>query len=100
MANHLTKAPEPEELPEDVTMRIECGECEELFVIKMPRTAYDLWQKGALIQNALPMLTDNERELLKTSTCGSCFDDICDEGGVQWTAFDVDEALAYIANEN
>ena len=32
------------------------------------------WMKGALIQNALPELSDDERELFISGTCGACFD--------------------------
>lgn len=32
------------------------------------------WHEGALIQNALPYLTDDEREWLISSMCPKCFD--------------------------
>lgn len=36
---------------------------------------YDRWQKnGELIQNAMPYLTADEREMLISRTCGTCWE--------------------------
>ena len=32
------------------------------------------WQNGSLIQDAMPYLSADERELLISGTCGTCFD--------------------------
>tara|TARA_R110002020_G_scaffold100122_1_gene237058 strand:- start:218 stop:382 length:165 start_codon:yes stop_codon:yes gene_type:complete len=37
---------------------------------------YKNWQEGTLIQDALPYLTTDQRELLISATCGTCWDDI------------------------
>lgn len=54
-----------------------CGEGQKLTV---PLAAYHNWrQKRMKIQNALPMLTADERELLMSGICGKCFDRIFKE---------------------
>lgn len=43
------------------------GEMRELiFAQPFPAKAWDAWQQGAHIQNALPLLTPDEREFLLT----------------------------------
>ena len=40
------------------------------------------WQNGKLIQDAMPYLSADERELIISGTCGKCFDEMfgeCDE---------------------
>ena len=32
------------------------------------------WENGELIQNAMPYLSADEREVLISGTCGPCFD--------------------------
>ncbi|MCR8576445.1 hypothetical protein [Streptomyces sp. Isolate_219] len=32
------------------------------------------WQNGKFVQDAFPYLTDDQRELLVSKTCGPCFD--------------------------
>ena len=34
---------------------------------------YKAWQDGVLIQNAMPELTREEREIVKTGICGECW---------------------------
>lgn len=51
-----------------------CRSCKELITLIMPTTAYYSWQEGKLIQNVLPMLSADERELLISGICGKCFD--------------------------
>ena len=40
----------------------------------VPEEGFHNWQGRALIQNALPELTADERELLISGTCPSCWD--------------------------
>jgi hypothetical protein len=40
----------------------------------VPEEGFHNWQGGELIQNALPELTADERELLISGTCPSCWD--------------------------
>ena len=37
---------------------------------------YTSWENGELIQNAMPYLSADERELLISGTCGTCFDNM------------------------
>lgn len=50
----------------------ECGIVYPLFIV--PEDLFD-WHNGdGFIQDLMPYLTDGERELIISSTCGSCFD--------------------------
>ena len=51
-----------------------CTSCQKQFVIKAPQKAFNAWANGeAKIQQALPMLCDDDRELLLSNTCPRCF---------------------------
>jgi hypothetical protein len=50
------------------------------IVIEAPDEAVERWQSGDYIQDALPMLSADERELLISGICGHCFDTMfCEE---------------------
>jgi hypothetical protein len=51
-----------------------CVMCKRKSRLNIPRDGYREWLNGALIQNALPDLTDDERELLLTGTHPDCWD--------------------------
>jgi len=52
-----------------------CRVCEKIYTLEVDLKAYNSWKtRGELIQNALPELSDGERELLISGTCESCFD--------------------------
>lgn len=54
---------------------VQCVGCKRTFVLHVTRTGFQRWRyEGVLIQQAMPDLTADERELLMTSTCGDCFD--------------------------
>lgn len=54
---------------------IACVHCGNLYTMFYNREDMVDWLSGSLpIQNALPYLSDSERELLLSGTCGSCFD--------------------------
>ena len=54
-----------------------CEVCHTTYKIRVVESDYKLWQAGRmLIQDALPELTDDERELLLSGVCGTCFDRI------------------------
>jgi len=56
-----------------------CKRCERNFMIRVPEVGFRRWQQGELIQNAMPCLSDNDRELLISSICESCFDEIFEQ---------------------
>lgn len=52
----------------------ECWRCHKVFTVICNRSDYNAWKlHGELIQDALPYLSDDERELLISSTCGKCW---------------------------
>lgn len=59
-----------------VTSRIpvKCIRCGCTHTLIVPERGYDDWRSGALIQHALPSLSDADRELLISRVCGLCFD--------------------------
>lgn len=54
---------------------VQCRKCGDIHIIKeVPYASFMKWANGgALIQNALHFLSSDERELLKTHTCGECW---------------------------
>jgi hypothetical protein len=58
------------------TVEIEafCEMCTRKFKITAGRAGFIAWRKGELIQKALPELPKEDRELLVSGTCSSCFD--------------------------
>lgn len=54
---------------------VPCPGCGEQHEIKVPVLGLQLWRNGeAHIQDALPMLGPDEREMLMTGYCGPCWD--------------------------
>ena len=57
---------------DEVTAR--CRTCGETKTLLVCITDYADWQLGKYIQDAMPYLSADERELLISKTCGTCFD--------------------------
>jgi hypothetical protein len=55
-------------------IHVECRGCNKVFEIYVADQDIRAWQDGALIQNAMPYLTADERELFMTRMCGSCWE--------------------------
>ena len=53
---------------------VTCKICKAEHIVVMPKAGYDNWQRGARVQDALPQLSVNDRELLISGICGTCFD--------------------------
>jgi hypothetical protein len=53
-----------------------CTCCKREVVIEVSALAFDNWNAGALAQDALRELTDDEREILISGICGTCFDEL------------------------
>lgn len=51
-----------------------CFSCKTVHSIEVPSEDVQKWRQGALIQDAMPYLCADTRELLISSTCGTCFD--------------------------
>ena len=56
-----------------------CRSCKADQRIIVPKDGYNRWKAGDYVQNALPMLSADIRELLISGFCGKCFDEICAE---------------------
>lgn len=57
-------------------IEIECRWCGNLVPLEAEAADLSAWQNGELIQNALPYLTADEREMLISRTCGTCWDEM------------------------
>jgi hypothetical protein len=57
-------------------IRATCLRCGETTVIKAKVSDVVAWQNGELIQDVLSYLSEEERELLISKTCGKCFDEM------------------------
>ena len=55
-------------------LRVSCESCGQSQDIVVSECQLKAWMKGELIQNAMPQLCSDERELLISGTCGHCFD--------------------------
>lgn len=56
-----------------VHQRCICPICGSTEVVTMPLSGYGAWLRGTYIQEALPELSDGQRERLMTGICNSCF---------------------------
>ena len=59
---------------EKTTMWSTCRVCKNQVEMKVYVEDVTAWENGELIQNAMPYLTPDEREVLISGTCGPCFD--------------------------
>ena len=60
-------------------VHIECKSCHRTYALRMPVEAYAQWMCGAAIQDALPMLSPGECELLISGICEECFNALTKE---------------------
>lgn len=62
-------------MSETHSFAIDCRCCGGCQIITMPLAGFVAWRlDGELIQQALPELTADEREILISGICGKCFD--------------------------
>lgn len=73
---HLEILSEVEDL---IRVNATCRQCGWDKSFKYPRSCFEQWQNGSLIQRVFPHMTVDDRELLTSGTCGSCFDDMFKE---------------------
>ena len=56
-------------------VEVTCVNCRTQHTVLVPTDGYKLWVTGqAKIQEALPMLSTDERELLMSNICPRCWD--------------------------
>ena len=61
---------------------VPCRSCQQVTDLQVDLEGFVKWQQGELIQNALPELDADQRELLISGTCPTCWDELfpSDEG--------------------
>lgn len=59
--------------------RKQCKMCGLVHDIEVDRVGFWKWRDGELIQNALPNVSLDNRELMISGICGKCFDDLFGE---------------------
>ena len=72
----MTKPAYTIQRPGDEHYAVTCQSCKGDFYFYANPKEIEAWQEGKLIQDALPRLSPNMRELLISGLCGSCFEKI------------------------
>jgi hypothetical protein len=57
-----------------------CPGCGTFQAVRVSVGSYISWQTGILIQDAMPELTDDQREFFITGVCPECWDKMNEEG--------------------
>ena len=56
-------------------IEVECVSCKTKHTVLVPTSGYKKWASGqAKIQDAMPQLSADERELLMSNICPACWD--------------------------
>lgn len=55
-------------------MKFTCKKCNESFEIKVSKSQIAKWQAGALIQDAMPHLSVDDREFVRIRVCTNCWE--------------------------
>jgi hypothetical protein len=63
-----------QEVKLNATVSYACAKCHQVTKISFNGEDWLRWQEGEYIQEAMPYLTTDERELMISSVCGTCFD--------------------------
>jgi hypothetical protein len=58
---------------------VRCKGCKKVYSMTVSEDGYQKWRSGVLIQKALPELNADQRELLISQTCGSCWEKLFSE---------------------
>jgi len=61
---------------EKMVVVFDCGRCFETQHITVGAADLRNWEQGELIQNAMPYLSADEREIMISGICGTCFDNM------------------------
>ena len=61
------------------TTRATCLKCGRWFKLPVTKEQFERWRSGELIQNAMPDLPKEDRELLVSGTCGKCWKEMFGE---------------------
>jgi hypothetical protein len=58
------------------TVVVPCRSCGVVHKVNPSIVGFIAWQSGVLIQDAMPELSADERELFISGTCGKCWDEM------------------------
>jgi hypothetical protein len=61
------------------TICVECPSCNKVSEVIAPVDGFRRWQAGEFIQDALPELSAEEREILISGICPECWDEMFPE---------------------
>lgn len=60
--------------PTMIEIEVRCPVCGKTEIVVAPFEGYTAWNSGVPIQEALPCLSADERELLLSGICPTCWD--------------------------
>lgn len=63
----------------DLKLTVTCWNCQAIYIVTVNSDDWKDWKAGNFIQNAMPYLSVNEREILISGICGNCFTQIWGE---------------------
>jgi hypothetical protein len=66
-------------LAAEITIDVECWKCHDHYYIETTEDKLKRWQAGEHIQNVMPELSADHRELLISRTCPRCWDELWKE---------------------
>lgn len=55
---------------------VECVNCGRSYIVLCTEKEYQKWRNGTLIQNAMPEVPKEQRELLISGICNSCWHEL------------------------
>jgi hypothetical protein len=62
-----------------VKFDVPCMNCDAVYAFVVLPEQFDSWQSGAFVQDAFPNMPKEWREMLISSTCPSCWNDMFKE---------------------
>lgn len=57
-------------------LEVKCIKCKKVYTVDVPKEGLFNWQRGMLIQDAMPDVSADDRELLMSHLCSSCFNNL------------------------
>jgi hypothetical protein len=60
-------------------MTLPCVGCGEQHIVNVVPSELDAWQRGGLIQRAMPSLSEEDREMMISGTCAPCWEKMFSE---------------------
>ena len=64
---------------EKIKVTRQCRHCRQIKILEVSQEGWEMYLSGAHIQDALPELSDDDRELIVSGICGPCFDKMFSE---------------------